>query len=127
MRTTLIAMCVVLCVSLVLCFYSMRVQMTALDALDDMRASVLEAVHAGDVQKAEEELVVLANSFREYAQTLELLTSHDDIHDAYSHLVDVRISLECEDLDDAYQALAQLGEALGHLREHEEFTLANLT
>lgn len=127
MRSTFISMCAVLCVSLGLGFYSLYTQTKAVDELDDMRAKAIEILRAGDIEKTKDAVTALANVFKEHARTLELLVSHDDIHDAYSHLLDARISLECGDLDDAYQALAQLGEALGHIREHEEFSLANLT
>lgn len=127
MRGTFVVMCAVLAVSLSLCFYSMHAQFVALDELDDMRVNALEAVHAGNIEKTTDALVVLANVFEDHAKLLELIASHDALHEAYSHLVDAQISLECNDLDDAYQALAQFGGALDHIREHETFSLANLS
>ena len=57
---------------------------------------------------------------------MEMLTSHDSLHEVYSELVDARVCLESGDYDDCYRALAQLGEALRHIREMEAVSLSNL-
>ena len=126
MKATLISMIAVLAASLALCLYSMYSQFSALDELDHIRAQAIEAVHARDDVHSEELLTQLANVFQDYAHTLEMIASHDDLHEAYSNIVDARISLECGDMDDTYQALAQLGESLEHLRAYEKLSIANI-
>ncbi|MGI6238098.1 MAG: DUF4363 family protein [Christensenellales bacterium] len=126
MRSTFIGMLVVLACSLGLCFYSMHVQFGAIDEMDELRARAEEHLRAGDYEGTESAIVELANVFKGHAKALEMLASHDDLHDAYLHIVDARVSLECRIEDDVLQALVQLGETLAHLREHERFSLTNL-
>ena len=57
---------------------------------------------------------------------MEMLTSHDDLHEVYADVVDARVCLEQGDRDDCFRALAQLGEALHHIGEMEAVSLSNL-
>lgn len=126
MRGTFISMCAVLAAAIGLCIFSMNVQMESIDQLEKLRISALEKVRSGDTDKTREELKTLSDAFSRRQRKMEIVASHNDLHEAYSYLVDARISLEYGDLDDVGQALAQMGEALAHIREHEKFTINNL-
>ncbi len=126
MRGTFIAMCTVLVCSLALCLFSLFFQHRSLETMDNLRMEAIELVDAKDKDGAIEKTVELANLFKEKLKIIELLASHNDLHDAYLHIVAAQVSLELGDLDDTYQELALLGETLGHLQNHEAFTIENL-
>ena len=126
MRKKFITMCILLALSLTLCFFSMHKQLKALDIIDKIRIETVEIIRGDDPQRAKELIVRMANEFQEQSRILELIASHDDLHDVYAYIVDAQIALECEDMDDTYQALMQLGESLKHIQEHEGFSFANL-
>ena len=126
MRATLIAMCAVLILSLALCLFSLFYQERTLEALNIMRTEAIDLVDGGDADAAFEKITALAAEFKAKSKILELLASHNDLPDAYLHIVAARISIELGDLDDADRELALLGETLEHLQEHEAFTINNL-
>ena len=126
MKATFIGMLVVLAVSLGLCFLSLYYQHDSLQEMDRLRMQAIEHLEARDGDAAQEKLVELANVFKKKAKIIELLASHNDLHEAYLQIVTSQISLETGDMDDAYQALALLGEVLEHLQQHEAFSLENL-
>lgn len=126
MRATLIAMCAVLVLSLALCLFSLFYQERSLEALNILRTEAIDLVDARNEDGAFEKITALACEFKDKAKILELLASHNDLHDAYLHIVAARISLELGDLDDVDRELALLGETLEHLQDHEAFTINNL-
>ena len=126
MRATLIAMCAVLVLALALCLFSLFYQERALEALNILRTEAIDLVDARDARAASDKITTLAAEFKDKSKILELLASHNDLHDAYLHIVAARISLDLGDLDDTYQELSLLGETLEHLQEHEAFTINNL-
>lgn len=126
MKATFISMCTVFLLSLALCLFSLFFQDRSIETLDNMRTETIDLVQAQDKEGALEKLTELANTFKKKAKVLELLASHNDMHDAYLHIVAARISLELNDLDDTYQELTLLGETLEHLQDYEAFTFTNL-
>jgi hypothetical protein len=119
-------MCAVLAVSLALCLFSLFFQQRTLEGLDRMRSEAVSLINAGDRAGAEEKITQLADSFENRSKILEMIASHNDLHDAYLHIVGAKISLELRDLDDTSKELALLGETLSHLRQHEAFTISNI-
>ncbi len=126
MKATFIAMCSVLVVSLALCLFSLFYQDKTLAGLDEMRTQAISLVDADDLSGAKEKIVQLADTFKGKSKLLEMIASHNDLHDAYLHIVAAKISLELDDLDDTYQELTLLGETIEHLRQHEAFSISNL-
>lgn len=126
MKATFIAMCTVLIVSLALCLFSLFYQQRTLEGLDRVRNEAISLVNVGDRAGAEEKITQLADSFENRSKILELIASHNDLHDAYLHIVGAQISLELDDINDTYKELALLGETLSHLRQHEAFTISNI-
>ena len=118
MRTTLIALIVVVLAAVALCAFA--------QARDLLRVEAETRARAGDDMGAAECLTRLATRWQEERAAMEMLTSHDSLHEVYSELVDARVCLESGDFDDCYRALAQLGEALHHIREMEAVSLSNL-
>ena len=122
----LIALICVLTLALGLCFGSMYAQNRALTEMKQSAKRVLSLVRNERLDDAEAELKKLNDQFREKEPVLEMLTSHDDLHEASLRIVNAQVALECEDRDDARQALAELIELLAHLWSHEKFSLSNL-
>ena len=126
MRAVLISMCVVLILSLTLCIFSMSIQLRAIEKLSDLCKKAAIAVESRDKALAATRISALTEEYHRHMEILEYFASHDDLHEVYSHLIDARVCLQFGDLDDVSQALAQLSETLGHIREHESFSLKNL-
>lgn len=126
MRATFISMCAVLIASLALCGVSMYAHFTAIDEMNGLCEGALECVKADDVEGARRQVKALRKSFGDTSAMLELLSDHDELHEVLNCIVDARVALECEDVDDAYQALARMQGVLEHLRDHESMSFANL-
>ena len=117
MRTTLIALIVVVLAAVGLCAFAQTHICAVVEEMDLLRVEAETRARAGDDAGAAERLTRLADRWQEERAAMEMLTSHDSLHEVYSELVDARVCLESGDYDDCYRALAQLGEALHHIRE----------
>lgn len=126
MRATFISMCAVLIASLALCGMSMYLHFSAIDAMNALCNDALKYVRDDDVESAKRQVKALYESFDDTSSMLEMLSDHDELHEILNCIVDARVALECEDVDDAYQALARMQGVLGHLRDYESMSLANL-
>ena len=109
-----------------LCAFSQARVCGVVEEMDILRVEAETRARAGDDTGAAECLTRLASRWQEERAAMEMLTSHDSLHEVYSELVDARVCLESGDFDDCYRALAQLGEALHHIREMEAVSLSNL-
>ena len=126
MRTTLIALIIVVLAAVSLCAFSQARVCGVVEEMDILRVEAETRARAGDDTGAAECLTRLASRWQEERAAMEMLTSHDSLHEVYSELVDARVCLDSGDFDDCYRALAQLGEALHHIREMEAVSLSNL-
>jgi len=126
MKAAFIAMCCVLAAALGLCFVSVYVHDSVLDDMDAVCAETIKSVRGDDKQTAVERVSELDRVFGERSGALEMLASHNDLHETRSCIMDAMVALECGDMDDAYQALVSLRGMLEHLRDHERLTLSNL-
>lgn len=126
MRAALISMCAVLAAAVAVCITSMLVQFRVLDTMDGLCGDAIEHVLADDAPGAMEHVDKLHDALEGSSWFMEMVASHDQLHEALGSIVDAQVALECEDVDDAYQALARLQGTLEHLRDHETFSLANL-
>ena len=126
MRSTLIALIVVVVVAVALCALSQAQVYNVTEEMDLLRVEAAELARAGDNMGAMESLTRLASRWKSATPLLEMLTSHDDLHEVASELVDAQVCLENGDLDDCFRSLAQLGEALHHIQDMEALTFSNL-
>ena len=126
MRSTFWAMVTVLALSVVLCLFARHAQLNLVEDLTKMNDQAREMIWNEDFAGALALSEKMMRRFDHRRDVLEMVSSHDDLHDTHQHLVDAWVALKCEDKDDACQALAQLSEMLEHLRNHEQITLANL-
>lgn len=126
MRRTLIALIAVVAVAVTLCAFSQAQVRKTAEEMDLLRVRAAELVRAGDDARAMECLTDFAMRWQKSTPLLEMLTSHDDLHEVAAQLVDAQVCLENGDMDDCLRTLAQLGEALRHIEDMEALTLSNL-
>ena len=126
MRSTAVALVIVVALSMALCAFSYFSIRNAVSSMDDLRVRALEQVDAGEIPAARETLVNMANKLQSSRALLEVLSSHDVINDAMRELVDAQICLEFGDEVEFRRALAQLGQTLERLNALEEVSLSNL-
>ena len=126
MRTTLIALIVVVLAAVALCAFAQARVCAVVEEMDLLRVEAETRARAGDDTGAAECLTRLAGRWQEERAAMEMLTSHDDLHEVAAQLVDAQVCLENGDMDDCLRALAQLGEALRHIEDMEALTLSNL-
>lgn len=79
-----------------------------------------------DFESAEEELNRLLSMIHSHSARLEMLVSHDAVHDLTSQLQDAKTSLAIRDLDDFKKAVSILKESIGHIKAHEKMSLSNI-
>jgi len=126
MKAAFAAMCIVLAAALGMCMLSMHVHERALGLMEPVCARAIAAVRADDGGEAARAVAEMDEIMQRCSGTLEMLASHNDLHDTMTCLRDAKVALECGDMDDAYQALARLQGMLEHLLEHERLTVENL-
>ncbi len=126
MKAAFISMWVVLIISVVLCLMSMYIHADVLDRMDILCDSAIECVRSDEKESAGMYAEKLEKTFGGRKVVLEMLASHNDIHETMNCVTDAKVALECGDMDDAYQALIRLKGMISHLRDHEGLSLANL-
>ena len=126
MRSTFIAMCTVLAASAMLCGASVWMHYSAVDEMDAMCKETVGYVRSEDAEGALESIERLEKRFDSWSAWLETVSSHDVLHEALACITDARVALECDDFDDAYQAMERLHGNFEHIREHEGMSLSNI-
>lgn len=126
MKRLTIITCVVLAVSLAICVASMWMLDRILDDAHTKVTEVFVSMEQGDVTRAREGLVALATLWDEKADLLEMLCSHDDLHEVKERIIQAEICVEYTDMEDFYASVALIGEGIEHIRDQEALSLTNL-
>lgn len=126
MKRILISMTAVALLSVGICVFSLLFTRHVCGEIDDMRIEVMNLLDQGDISAAHLTLQQLAEAWREYEPTLEILVRHDDLHKIAELIIEADANLEAEDQDDLTRSMALLGEALRHLTAEEELRLSNI-
>ena len=126
MRRTLILTLAVLACALGICGFSRAALNGIADDAAQLRAQALLAENDGDSQRAGELLVQLAQLWRDRAGLLEMLASHDALHDVATALAEAKICLECRDHDDFLRTMSTVQMSLEHLKDEEAVRWENL-
>lgn len=126
MRAMFVAMCAVLILALGTCTISMRLQFRMLDALEKQCGGAISCVLDDDIAGAMEYVQHMKLTVEKSTRFMEMVASHDQLHEALGNITDAQVALECEDMDDAYQALAELEGVIDHMRAHETLSLENI-
>lgn len=91
-----------------------------------LRTEAIEAMDEGHVQLAEERLVELAGYISKNQGWLEIVCSHNDLHEIKANIIDAQASIEFGIEDDFYQAIYRFGECLAHIDDIESIRFSNL-
>lgn len=126
MRRTLILTLTVLILSLGSCAGSAAFLGGVIEQARYLHNEAVRYVEADDPTKAKELMVELAALWRKKEPILEILTSHDAIHEVKLGIVEAQICLECGDHDDFLRTISITGEGLEHMKSTEALSFSNL-
>ena len=126
MRRTLILTLAVLTCALAVCWVSRGTLNATVDEARLLHDQALLAENSGDSGRAVELLVRLAQLWRDREGLLELLASHDALHDVAAAIAEARICLECRDHDDFLRTMSTVNMGLEHLMDEEAVRWENL-
>lgn len=126
MRRTLILTLAVLACALAVCWVAQATLNDTVEQARQLHAQAQLAENAGDRERAGELLVQLAQLWRDRAGVLEMLASHDALHDVSAAIAEAKICLECRDHDDFLRTMSTVEMGLGHLKDEEAVRWENL-
>ena len=126
MRSAFISMISMLILAVAVCITSMLLHFRLVNDMYKLCGMAISCVMEEDIAGAMEQVNALKDELEASTYLMEMVASHDQLHDAMSSIIEARVALECEDMDDAYQALARLQGILDHIKDHEKLTLSNL-
>jgi len=126
MKRTLILTLAVLACALGLCWAAQGTLNGTVEQARQLHAQALLAEEAGDADRAGALLVQLAQLWRDRAGVLEMLASHDALHDVSAAIAEAKICLECHDHDDFLRTMSTVANGLEHLKDEEAVRWENL-
>ncbi len=126
MKRTCIGAMILLILSFVVCFGSTMLIHATLDEMENLHEATLSCTDEEDKDGAIEHLVQLGTVWSKASPWMEMLTSHEDIHNVREQIVSSKALLEHDDLAQYHQCMALLRESIDHIRRHESMTLSNL-
>ncbi len=126
MKRTLILTLCVLAVAMLVCFGGMTALNSTVDEARRLGSLAVLAEQEDASDAADNRLVELAQLWKDRAAVMEMLASHDALHDVQTSLAEARICLECGDHDDFLRTMSTLDMALGHIRDEEALRWENL-
>ena len=126
MRRTLILTAAVLAVALAVCWASQAALNGAVDEAERLQSLAVLAVQERRIADAKTLVTALAEFWAGRANLMEMLASHDALHDVDAAIAEAQICLECEDRDDFLRTMSQTAQGLAHLRDEEALRLSNL-
>ena len=126
MRRMLVSSLCVGASALLICLFSLVSVANVAGEVERLRLETLELVLEGENAGARERLTQLAAHWEGHTFLLEMISSHDDVHEVTSAIIDARVCLEMGDTDDLIRVLEQLGTALEHIRSVQSVRLSNL-
>ena len=126
MRRTLILTLAVLACALAVCWISRGTLNATVEQARLLHDQALLAENGGDVDRAGELLVQLAQLWRDRASLLEMLASHDALHDVAAAIAEAKICLKCRDHDDFLRTMSTVSMGLEHLMDEEAVRWENL-
>lgn len=126
MKRTLAVTLAVLAVALAVCAASQRALNGAVDEAERLESLAVLAANEQRYADAKTLLGALAAHWRERSKVLEMLASHDALHDVDAAIAEAQICLECEDHDDFLRTMSNVHMGLEHLKDEEALRLSNL-
>lgn len=116
----------VLAAALLICTASMLFLNGTVDEAERLDSLAVLAANGGRSDRAAELMVQLAEFWRQRAPVMEMLASHDALHEVDSAIAEAQICLECRDHDDFLRTMSVVTAALQHIRDEEAVSWSNL-
>ncbi len=126
MRRTLTLTLAVLACALAVCVFSLSTLNDTVGQAQQLHSQAMLAAEGGDGHRAAELLARLAGFWTERAGLMEMLASHDALHEVGAAIAEARICLECRDHDDFLRTMSAVEAGLSHLKDEEAVRWANL-
>ena len=126
MRRTLILTLAVLVLALLVCSGSLLALNDTVDEAERLQSLAVLAANENAFSEAKEHVAALAKFWDERAALMEMLASHDALHDVDAAIAQAQICLECEDHDDFLRSMADVSAGLTHLKDEEALRWSNL-
>lgn len=126
MRRTLLLTVFTLLLAIAVCALSAHFLGDVIDEMRYLHNEAVRCVESDDTDAAREIMVRMAMLWREKEPFLEMMTSHDAIHEVKLGIIEAQICLECDDHDDFLRTIAIAGEGLEHMRSTEALSFSNL-
>ena len=126
MKRTLILTLAVLAAALAICVASLFALNDTVDEAERLQSLAVLAAQEADFSGAKTHLLALAEFWASRANLMEMLASHDALHDVDAAIAEAQICLECEDHDDFLRMMSQVDMGLSHLRDEQALRLSNL-
>lgn len=126
MKRALGLMLAVLFLAVAVCVGASGFLCATIDEARYLHNEAVRWVENGDVDRAAALMVEMATLWRKREPVLEMLASHDSIHEVKIGIIEAQICLECDDHDDFLRTISITGEALDHMRAVEALSFSNL-
>ena len=126
MRRTLILTVSVFVLALCVCVCASAFLGSVIEEIRYLHNEAVRMTESGRTDEAREIMVQMATLWREKEPFLEIITSHDAIHEVKLGIIEAQICLECGDHDDFLRTISIAGEGLEHMRSVEALSLSNL-
>lgn len=126
MKSRWIALILVAALSVGACAASAAFIRRTAGEMDRRRLAILETLESGEQGGAFDGLSEMAAWWKSREPLLEMLATHDLLHEIAGLIVEADANLGIGDTDDFYRSMALLGEALAHLVKDERLTLSNI-
>lgn len=126
MRRTMVVTAAVLACALAVCFLSMGTLSHAVSGAGRLVSQAVLAAQEGRTAQAKSLMVELAEFWKARSGLLEMIASHDALHEVDAAVAEAQICLECRDHDDFLRTMSNARMALQHLWDEEVLSWANL-
>lgn len=126
MRRTAIMTLSVFLIAVAICAVSLLMMSNIVERARTLRSEAILAVEEEDPERAKELMVELAELWKDKSGLLEVLTSHDALHEVKTGIIEAQICLECGDHDDFLRTISTVGEGLEHIYDVEALSISNL-
>lgn len=126
MRRTAIMTLSVFLIAVAICTVSLLMMSNIVERARTLRSEAILAVEDDDPERAKELMVELAELWKDKSGLLEVLTSHDALHEVKTGIIEAQICLECGDHDDFLRTISTVGEGLEHIYDVEALSISNL-
>ena len=126
MKRTLILTLAVLAAALAVCWASQAALDGAVDEAQRLQSLAVLAVEEQRFSDAKSLMVALAEHWAGQATLMEMLASHDALHDVAAAISEAKICLECRDHDDFLRTMSTVELGLNHLKDEEAVRWENL-